>query len=281
MYDFYFGEKDTIDKDPWSWLLNIKRMLPRWINGIPDSEFRALYDLLLEAEEGGSITPDGSMVLAETGSGASTIILLYFAIRWNTEVYTWDISSTKLAYLRGVLTDTLFRHYTDKNIYSHWKYVAFSSIDDHAGIPILGELDKQVCGCFFDSEHTWQTLGKEIGAIIPRLSEGAVVAIDDGNYRHKNRNSAYINMLRTKLGLPKAEFEDNVCGTFWQETENLLRQHFAKVMNMEGGTYRKTFQDDVFWQYYEQEKKNAAALDMEKLDDLAHRFDAWRVYRND
>ena len=51
MYDFYFGTGDAIDKDPKTWLLAIKRMMPRWPNGIPDSEYLALarriYDVLL------------------------------------------------------------------------------------------------------------------------------------------------------------------------------------------------------------------------------------------
>ena len=48
MYDFYFGKKEDIDNDPRKYLLTIKRMLPRWCNSIPDSEFVALYDAVSE-----------------------------------------------------------------------------------------------------------------------------------------------------------------------------------------------------------------------------------------
>ena len=49
MYDFYFGTRDHIRKDPRKFLLAIKRMLPRWCNSIPDSEYLALYDCLSQA----------------------------------------------------------------------------------------------------------------------------------------------------------------------------------------------------------------------------------------
>lgn len=277
MYDFIFGSREDIEQDPWQWLLSIKRMLPRWINGIPDSEFRGLYDLLMDVEKDGVVPPDGKAVLAETGSGASTMLLLYFAIRWDTQLYTWDISSNKLAYLRGLLTDTLFRHYRGKNIYDYWVYTAFNSTSEHVGIPVLKELDKQVAACFFDSDHTWNTLGAEVRAICPFLIDGGLVAIDDGNYRYQTYNTAYINMLRNKVGLDKVEIQDNEGPTFWESTEGVLKENLGLVVNQSGGSYRKNYKDDVFFEYY-LERKVTADLDMEKIDELDHRFDAWRVY---
>ena len=72
MYDFYFGDKESIEKDPKQWLITIKRMLPRWPNGIPDTEFLAIYDQLTALEADGTFQRDRKMVLVETGSGAST-----------------------------------------------------------------------------------------------------------------------------------------------------------------------------------------------------------------
>ena len=46
MYDFHFGTKEKIEKNPLEWLIFIKRMLPRWCNSIPDSEFIALHETL-------------------------------------------------------------------------------------------------------------------------------------------------------------------------------------------------------------------------------------------
>lgn len=277
MYDFYFGTNDTIDGNPRQWLLSIKRMLPRWINGIPDSEYLALYDLLMDVENDTDAKNGTSNVLLETGCGASTVVLLYFALRWNTTLYTWDTSSNKLAYLRGVLTDTLLRYFR-KPLFDHWHYVAYPSTDPWVGIPMLQEINAKVCACFLDSDHTWRTLGAEIMATCPLLEDKALVAIDDGNYRYKMHNTAYINMLRTKLDLPKITIENNDGRTFWEKTEELLISLFVRVENLKGGTYRSAFSSDIFFDYYSAEKQNTAELGMEKLEELKHRFDAWRVH---
>lgn len=192
MYDFYFGTKEEIDNDPKKFLLTIKRMLPRWCNSIPDSEYLALYDVISEMS-----LPD-KPVFVETGSGASTIVLCYFAIKTDGEVFTWDINGCKLSYLRSVLNDTLMRHYVEKNINKHWKYITFNSNSDFVGINILKELGKNVSVCFLDSEHTLNTLMKELSSICEVLNDTAIVAIDDGNYSYIAHNTAYINMVRKK-----------------------------------------------------------------------------------
>jgi hypothetical protein len=277
LYDFYFGSREDIEKDPQKWLLTIKRMLPRWPNGIPDSEYLALYDLLQAWEKDNPSSINRSTVLLETGSGASTIVLLYFALKWDMELYTWDISSNKLAYLRGLLTDTLMRHFSEKNIFNHWKYIPYSSNSSHVGISVLSELGKKVGASFFDSDHTWKNLESEVSAVCPLMASGGIIAIDDGNYQYKNYNTAYINMIRTKLGLDSLEIEDNECQPFWEEVENVLNSHFKKIQNLNGGSYRQTYKQDLFWSYYRSDRDNMGKLGMEKLGDLAHRFDAWKV----
>ena len=279
MYDFYFGTEQEIRQDPKRWILSIKRMLPRWANGVPDSEFLALYDLLIDVEKDKSVVLDQNTVLVETGSGATTIVLLYFAIKWNTKLYTWDISGNKLSYLRGVANDTLFKHFSDKNIFNHWNYVAFNSTSEYAGIHMLTELKKKVAVCFFDSEHTWDTLRAELSAVCPLLISGAAVAVDDGNYDYRHINFAYINMIRTKLGLePIENIDSNRCELFWIEVENYLKQHFKQVKNLEGGSYRHNYRKDIFWSYYKADRENISPFGMEKIEELEHRFDAWKVY---
>jgi hypothetical protein len=279
MYDFFFGTREDIESDPQTWLLTIKRMLPRWPNGIPDSEFIALFDLLDDFDFAAAVRDGKRPVLLETGSGASTIVLLYFACRWDTRLYTWDIASTKLAYLRGVLNDTLFRHFREKNMFNHWQYIAYTSTDPHVGIPVLGEIDANVCAAFYDSEHTWRNLEQELSATVPYLCDGALLAIDDANYTHKDTNTAYVNMIRTKLGLAPVNLPDNTCRPFREETENLLKNHFRQVENLAGGSYRQAYRQDIFWTYYSSDRNNMNRLGMEKLDSVAHRFEAWRLYR--
>ena len=43
MYDFHFGSKKEIQDNQEEFLIFVKRLLPRWINGIPDSECIAIY----------------------------------------------------------------------------------------------------------------------------------------------------------------------------------------------------------------------------------------------
>jgi len=273
MYDFYFGTKKDIDKDPQKYLLTIKRMLPRWCNGIPDSEYLALYDVI------SSLNFPERPIFVETGSGASTIVLSYFALKTGGELYTWDTSGSKLFYLRSVLNDTLMRHFDDKNLNNHWKYIAFDSNSEFAGINILKELKKDVSACFFDSEHTLNVLMGEIEAICNVLADTAVIAIDDANYSYLKYNTAYINMIRKKLGLNTvAEPKGNIGRPFWTEVEEYLRAKFPAVEYIKD-TYKKNYRSDLFWAYYKSDRDTMASLSMEKTEDLEHRFDAWKVRR--
>ena len=70
MYDFYYGTKEDIEKNPEDFLLFCKRMLPRWINGIPDSECLSIFRTL-------SLLKSPQPIILETGCGASTIALFF------------------------------------------------------------------------------------------------------------------------------------------------------------------------------------------------------------
>lgn len=274
MYDFYFGKKEDIDNDPRKYLLTIKRMLPRWCNSIPDSEFVALYDAVSE------LSLPENPVFVETGSGASTIVLCYFAVKTGGELYTWDINGSKLYFLRSVLNDTLMRHFTGNNLNNHWKYIAFSSNSEYAGISILKELNKKVNACFLDSEHTLAVLMQEVKSVSEVLSDVSLVAIDDGNYSYRFRNTAYINMIRKKQNLPPiVELPENIGKAhFWEEVRDYLENNFSKVEHLDDN-YKKTYQSDIFWSYYKTDREVMAGFCMEKTDDLEHRFDAWKIYR--
>lgn len=273
MYDFYFGTQQDIKNDPKKYLLTIKRMLPRWCNSIPDSECMALYDILSD------IKFPSCPVFVETGSGASTIVLCYFALMTGGELFTWDISGSKLFYLRSVLNDTLMRHFSDKNLCNHWKYVAFDSTSKFVGIAMLKELKKKVSICFLDSEHTLTVLMKEVKMACEMLSDSGVVAIDDGNYVYKTHNTAYINMIRKKYNLPSiSDSSRNLGRHFWEEVGDYLKKEFKSVEYIQDN-YKKTYQTDIFWSYYKSDRETMAGLMMEKTDDLEHRFDAWKVSR--
>ena len=271
MYDFHFGTNKDIKKDPKKYLLTIKRMMPRWCNSIPDSEFLAIYDAVEDIE-----MPE-KPTFVETGSGASTIVLCYLALKNNGELYTWDTNGSKLFYLRSIINDTLMKYFSNKNLSNHWKHIAYNSNSEFMGIKILKELNKKVNVCFLDSEHTMLVLKQEVMDVSEVLDKEALVAIDDGNYTYKYQNTSYINMLRTKHNLsPIDNPYDNICKCFWEEIDYLLRKKFSQVNHIDD-TYKKTYQSDLFWSYYNSDRDMMNKLSMEKTDDLEHRFDAWKI----
>lgn len=273
MYDFWFGTRQEIEEDPKKYLLAIKRMLPRWCNSIPDSEYLALYDALYDMELG------DQPVLVETGSGSSTIMLAYFAVSRGGELYTWDTNGSKLFYLRSVLNDTLMRCFTERNLSNHWKYVGYASVAPFAGMGMLEELGKQVDACFLDSEHTLDVLMQELAQACKIMGPKGLVAIDDANYSYVSYNTAYINMIRKKQGLPPIEEPPNNTGRhFWEEVGDFLKASFKRVEYV-SDTYKTTYQQDIFWAYFRTDREAMSQMDMEKTADLEHRFDAWKVFR--
>jgi len=271
MYDFYFGTKKEIEANEAKYLLFIKRMLPRWCNSIPDSEYLAIHNSLL-------LLPSASKkpVLVETGAGASTIALLNYAMKHNGVLYSWDFNGPKGAFLRSVCTDTLGSYY-GKSIFDHWKFIAYNSLSQHLGVSILGELNANVDFCFFDSEHTSEVLLGELRGVNQYLKENAIIAIDDANYNYVHTNISYINMLRKKLDLPPVQNpSDNVCKPFYMEVETFLRSHWTNVEYLQD-TYKKEYKTDLFWSYFSSDREAMGKEGMEKLDSLEHRFDSWRV----
>ncbi|WP_407282795.1 class I SAM-dependent methyltransferase [Methanolobus sp. WCC1] len=270
MFDFYFGSEDEIERNESEFILFIKRMMPRWCNSIPDSECIALLDLL------NTLPEKERPVLVETGTGASTIPLLYYAVKNNGVLYTWDTNQNKLAFIRNLCNDTIFNHFR-KSIFDNWKYIGYESTSQYLGIPILKELNEHVDFCFFDSEHTSRNLLGELSAVNSVLDDGAIVAIDDANYNYIDTNFAYINIFRKKLGLPIIDSpQENIGKYFYESVYDYLKQHWNKVEHLKD-TYKSNYTDDIFWSYYSSDRKAIASVGMEKTDELDHRFDSWKV----
>ena len=67
MYDFYFGSKEDIAKDETKFLIAIKRMMPRWVNSLPDSEYLALAKIM--DDQGKNVKKGGDDTLYAGTSG--------------------------------------------------------------------------------------------------------------------------------------------------------------------------------------------------------------------
>ncbi|MCM1038204.1 MAG: cephalosporin hydroxylase family protein [Ruminococcus sp.] len=200
------------------------------------------------------------------------------------KLYTWDTNGSKLFFLRTVIQDTILRIFQEKSIWEMWCPVATISTSEYAGITVLNEIqeiaENGVSACFLDSEHTIDNLLAETKQVLSLMRSGSVIIIDDSNYRSKYVNMAYANMLRRKIGLlPCEEPEDNISEkTFGDSVGEYLSENVTEVIHIED-TYKMYYKNDLFWAYYKNDRDIMADMDMEKYDNLEHRFDAWKIIR--
>ena len=266
MYDFYFGSNEEIVKDEIKYLIAIKRMMPRWVNSLPDSEFMALAKIL--DEQGRNLAPSQHPVFVETGAGASSLLFAFYALKYDGLAFSWDINAEKGSLIRTVCTETMCNHFR-KHIDNHWKLVAFNSLSPYMGLSILTDLVNSVDVFFHDSEHVWETIKKELGNIMPLLCDGSVVALDDANLNFLHTNLGYINTFRKKMGLSIVlPIEENECEPFYIEAERLLSNCWERIDYLSNICKKAIIDDD----YYSGEP----ALN-EKAGQLERRFSSWRV----
>lgn len=282
MYDFILGDRESILQDSEQekkFLLSVKRMLPRWCNSIPDSEFLAIYDVLYDKQSARK-----NPIYVETGSGASTIILFWFAMKNDGRLYTWDTNGSKLHFLRNVIQDAILRVFNEYSIWKIWCPIATTSTSPYAGISALREIEdvfeNGVAACFLDSDHTIDNLLKETSQVLELMQDKSVIIIDDSNYRSKYVNMAFANMVRRKMGLqPCEEPVDNISEkTFGESVEEFLLEHTKELVHIDD-TYKLYYKEDLFWAYYKADRDMMADMEMEKYDNLEHRFDAWEIVR--
>jgi hypothetical protein len=274
MYDFYFGTEEQIQKNEEKFLLSIKRMMPRWVNSLPDSEFLALAEIV--NEQGKNLKSGGKLVTVETGAGASTLVFAFYAMKYNGIAYSWDYNSEKGSLIRTICNETMC-NYFKKHINDYWKLIGHDSLSPYLGLPILHNLVNHVDVFFHDSEHTWKTVKAEIETVNPLLIDGSVVAIDDANQDFLHTNMAYINTYRKKLGLDAiAEVSNNNSGAFYINAQELLSSNWENVEHIQD-LYKKSYMNDPYFAYYDSEFEIKSSLGTERLNNLEHRFDSWRV----
>ena len=274
MYDFHFGDKQEIKNNEEDFLIFIKRLLPRWVNSIPDSEYLAIYRLLKDIKS-------DNPILIETGCGASTLAMFFYCALNNGKMHSWDTNGSKGFFLKSVILETICRP-LKVNLYDIWNFVAFDSTSKHIGIPVLQELNQKADFGFFDSWHTLDHLMNEISCFEQIVNESFVLAIDDAYYTKKSENYSYLNVIRKKMGLDAIQSSvNNVCDPFYVEVEKYLSGKYVNVNKVED-SYKKEYTSDIFFNYYESDRKVMTELGMEEKDEkLEHRFDAWEISNND
>jgi hypothetical protein len=273
MYDFVLGTEEQVYANEKSFLLAVKRMLPRWLNSIPDSEYGAICTIAQESCKGYD-----APVIVETGVGASTLALVWFAAKYGGHVYTWDISSAKAAVIRQVCNEALGPYIGD--VRRHWTLVPWMSTSSYLGISNLAELDKRVCLSFHDSDHTWSNVEAELRAVSPLMLDGGVIALDDANLRWLDTNIGLVNTYRRKLGWPGLDAKLTAAQTgeiHWLRALDLLRNSFEDVTHLED-EYKLGFAEDPYFAWFDTEFQIKTELGTEQQEALMHRFDAFRVH---
>ena len=84
-------------------------------------------------------------------------------------------------------------------------------------------------------------------------------------------------MIRKKLSLdPVQESPSNKCKPFYKEVEKYLIETYTNVEKIDD-TYKIDYKSDIFFDYYESDRKSMGRVGMEEEGNLKHRFDIWSI----
>ena len=275
MYDFYFTEKKIIKKNPEKFLIFVKRLLPRWANGIPDSECIAIYRLLENLRK----KMKKKLVLLETGSGASSLAMFLHCALWGGKMFSWDTNPSKGSFLKSVVNESMCK-VLKCDLNKIWTFISYDSTDKNVGIEVLKELKIKADFCFFDSIHTLDHLMKEIKGFEIIANKEFIVAIDDAYYQKRITNYSYLNMIRKKLNLKSIkEPKFNKCKPFYLEIKNYFSKKYKKVKNL-NNFYKLNYKKDIFFSYYESDRYFLNKTGMEEKSKLKNRLEALLVKKN-
>jgi cephalosporin hydroxylase len=275
MYNFSLGSKEQVLSNELDFLIAVKRMLPRYLNSIPDNEFIAICKL---ADQQGSLAQGKKAIFIETGVGASTVALYWYACKYDLEFYTWDISAAKAAMIRQVLSEALGDFCGLPQ--DHWKFISWDSTSPYLGIQALSDSELKCYFSFHDSDHTWINVENELKALVPLLTENSVVALDDANLQWTNVNMGLINTFRKKLGWSPIstndgyqEFKGEIHGKL---VEQFLSSKFKKI-EVINDYFKDTFSHDFYFEYFNMEFNENISLGTTQSDQPHRRFDAFKI----
>ena len=267
MYDYNFDAKGNPKKNPEKFLIFVKRLLPRWVNGIPDSECIAIFRILKLLKQ----KKKKKLVLLETGCGASTLAMFLHCALYGGTMYSWDINGSRGSFIKSVILESMGKALR-VDVNKIWNFIACNSLDPHAGVRVIKELNKKADFGFFDSWHTLNHVMDELKIFETVASAKFIAAFDDAYYTKRHTNDDYINMLRHKLNLKKIkEPKNNVCKPLSIEVENYLKTKYKKVVKIDG-SYKTNCRNDIFFDYFIFDRKFGLKLGWEKDNERIQNF---------
>ena len=271
MYDYSFEKSSNIKKKPEEFLIFVKRLLPRWVNGIPDSECVAIFRILKLLKQ----NKKKKLILLETGCGASTLAMFLHCALYGGTMYSWDINGSRGSFIKSVISESIGR-VLGVDVNKIWNFTAYNSADPHVGISVLKELNKKVDFGFFDSWHTLDHVMLELKAFETVASSRFVVAFDDAYYTKKHTNDSYVNMLRYKLNLKKIKQpKNNICKPLSIEVKNYLKTKYKKVVTI-AKSYKADAKNDIFFDYFV-DRKFSFKMGMAQKDNQSKLFTSFIV----
>ena len=263
MFDFIYGDKKNILRNPEKFIIFVKRLLPKYANSLPDSAAISLY------QEVKKLKGKNNLII-ETGVGASTISLFMASYIYKKKLFSFDINPDKITFIRQVINDAICKP-LKVNIFDYWTYVPSNSLDKYTGIPALREFKKKPQFAFLDSSHSLEHLKKEVMQFTKISTKKFVLGIDDGNIVNSRLfHFGYTNMLRRKMGLKKiVNPKQNASPTFVSEIHNILRKNFKYVKKLET-FFQKNYQNDLWFNYFGADLSYHAQINRKYTDDFKY-----------
>ncbi len=280
MYNYIYGSKKQILNDPINFLVFIKRLLPKYVNSLPDSAIVSFYEILKKSNK-------NSTAIVETGVGSSTVILFFLSYYFKKKLYSFDYNPDKISLIRKIINESICLP-LDIKISNYWLPIPSNSLDEYTGIGCLNEFKEKFHFGFFDSAHSLEFLLKEIDLFLQLTKKNFIIGIDDGEkINNKFFHFDYVNMIRSKINLKKIKNpEYNKCDYFYKEVFNFLKKN-TKTTKQISTFFSKNFENDLYFNYfgkdisYEavEDKKNIKNFVRENIFQKVSKKDK-RIYKN-
>lgn len=279
MYSFELPSFEFDEESEYERLLALKRMLPRWLNSVPDFQFLRLFQLA-DSALGVNHKGDVDTVLVETGTGASSLALFWAAAKHGRLLFTWDTNGSKLSHVRQVIEESMSNVFGSVN--NFWRPIPWTSTSDHLGIQVLSEMGKRVALSFHDSDHTWATLGAEVEAVTSNLLPGALLTIDDANLDWESENLGLVSTFRQRLGFealsPEVVESQHGSKIHSERVEEFLSNEGIKFQRLRPRTgLSPSSEVDPYHEYFRSAFQEQAKLGTEVANDSLNRFAAYRL----
>ncbi len=221
-------------------LIEIKKLLPKYLNCIPDNSALSILEVIKKTKE--------NNLMLETGVGVSTIALFIGSYLKKKKFYSFDLNQDKISIIKQVINETICER-LKINISDHWIAVPTDSLCPYSGIRALKDLKKKFDFGFFDSSHTLNHLNDELNCFLLLVANNFFIGIDDAHMNYKKINLDYINLVRSKTNLKKILVKDNQCNEFYIEVFDKLRKLYKKTKLIK--PYKKlNSNNDIYFKYY-------------------------------